>query len=281
MRTLIQATYCKEKTVESRDLKLLQDLWQDALVGADALYEDVKSMTFVGGNTAYLVFEGEDQMAEVQVSDEAAMTAHFIAQQYGVSKVRMNRGVTLPYSVANARQYTGIQLVRVVNKNTTVAFETQDRVFPWEDLVLTRALGYRDCKVADYSAQLTHIRNTDITFFTDGTVLAVAYSPNGHHMVEGVMKVTNGYQSAIITRNNATPATMNALEEALITTLQNGTEQVMVGGCGYSPALHGNGFSYRLQTKDTNSKNHSLIGAVRQAGLRPYMNNYLLLTRPY
>ena len=281
MRTLSQATYYKENKMESRDLKLLQDLWQDALVGADALYEDVKSMTFVGGNTAYLVFEGEDQMAEVQVSDEAAMTAHFIAQQYGVSKVRMNRGVTLPYSVANARQYTGIQLVRFVNKNTTVAFETQDRVFPWEDLVLTRALGYRDCKVADYSAQLTHIRNTDITFFTDGTVLAVAYSPNGHHMVEGVMKVTNGYQSAIITRNNATPATMNALEEALITTLQNGTEQVMVGGCGYSPALHGNGFTYRLQTEDTDSKNHSLIGAVRQAGLRPYMNNYLLLTRPF
>ena len=267
--------------MESRDLKLLQDLWQDVLVGADALFEDVKSMTFVGRNTAYLVFEGEDQMAEVQVSDEAAMTAHFIAQQYGVSKVRMNRGVTLPYSVANARQYTGIQLVRVVNKNTTVAFETQDRVFPWEDLVLTRALGYRDCKVADYSAQLTHIRNTDITFFTDGTVLAVAYSPNGHHMVEGVMKVTNGYQSAIITRNNATPATMNALEEALMTTLQNGTEQVMVGGSGYSPALHGNGFTYRLQTEDTDSKNHSLIGAVRQAGLRPYMNNYLLLTRPF
>ena len=267
--------------MESRDLKLLQDLWQDALVGADALFEDVNSMTFVGRNTAYLVFEGEDQMAEVQVSDEAAMTAHFIAQQYGVSKVRMNRGVTLPYSVANARQYTGIPLDRVVNKNTIVAFETQDRVFPWEDLVLTRALGYRDCKVADYSAQLTHIRNTDITFFTDGTVLAVAYSPNGHHMVEGVMKVTNGYQSAIITRNNATPATMNALEEALITTLQNGTEQVMVGRCGYSPALHGNGFTYRLQTKDTDSKNHSLIGAVRQAGLRPYMNNYLLLTRPY
>lgn len=281
MRTLSQATYCKEKTVESRDLKLLQDLWQDALVGADALYEDVKSITFVGGNTAYLVFEGEDQMAEVQVSDEAAMTAHFIAQQYGVSKVRMNRGVTLPYSVANARQYTGIQLARVVNKNTTVAFETQDRVFPWEDLVLTRALGYRDCKVADYSAQLTHIRNTDIVFFTDGTVLAVAYSSNGHHMVEGVMKVTNGYQSAIITRNNATPATMNALEEALITTLQNGTEQVMVGGCGYSPALHGNGFSYRLQTKDTDSEHHSLLAAVRQAGLRPYINNYLLLTRPY
>lgn len=281
MRTLSQATYCKEKTVESRDLKLLQDLWQDALVGADALYEDVKSITFVGGNTAYLVFEGEDQMAEVQVSDEAAMTAHFIAQQYGVSKVRMNRGVTLPYSVANARQYTGIPLARVVNKNTTVAFETQDRVFPWEDLVLTRALGYRDCKVADYSAQLTHIRNTDIVFFTDGTVLAVAYSSNGHHMVEGVMKVTNGYQSAIITRNNATPATMNALEEALITTLQNGTEQVMVGGCGYSPALHGNGFSYRLQTKDTDSEHHSLLAAVRQAGLRPYINNYLLLTRPY
>lgn len=281
MRTLSQATYCKEKTVESRDLKLLQDLWQDALVGADALYEDVKSITFVGGNTAYLVFEGEDQMAEVQVSDEAAMTAHFIAQQYGVSKVRMNRGVTLPYSVANARQYTGIQLARVVNKNTTVAFETQDRVFPWEDLVLTRALGYRDCKVADYSAQLTHIRNTDIVFFTDGTVLAVAYSSNGHHMVEGVMKVTNGYQSAIITRNNATPATMNALEEALITTLQNGTEQVMVGGCGYSPALHGNGFSYRLQTKDTDSEHHSLLAAVRQAGLIPYINNYLLLTRPY
>lgn len=267
--------------MESRDLKLLQDLWQDALVGADALFEDVKSITFVGGNTAYLGFEGEDQMAEVQVSDEAAMTAHCIAQQYGVSKVRMNRGVTLPYSVANARQYTGIPLARVVNKNTTVAFETQDRVFPWEDLVLTRALGYRDCKVADYSAQLTHIRNIDIAFFTDGTVLAVVYEPNGHHMVEGVMKVTNGYQSAIITRNNATPATMNALEEALITTLQNGTEQVMVGGCGYSPALHGNGFSYRLQTKDTDSKNHSLIGAVRQAGLRPYMNNYLLLTRPF
>lgn len=281
MRTLSQATYCKEKTVESRDLKLLQDLWQDALVGADALYEDVKSITFVGGNTAYLVFEGEDQMAEVQVSDEAAMTAHFIAQQYGVSKVRMNRGVTLPYSVANSRQYTGIPLARVVNKNTTVAFETRDRVFPWEDLVLTRALGYRDCKVADYSAQLTHIRNTDIVFFTDGTVLAVAYSSNGHHMVEGVMKVTNGYQSAIITRNNATPATMNALEEALITTLQNGTEQVMVGGCGYSPALHGNGFSYRLQTKDTDSEHHSLLAAVRQAGLRPYINNYLLLTRPY
>jgi hypothetical protein len=281
MRTPSQATYCKEKTVESRDLKLLQDLWQDALVGADALYEDVKSITFVGGNTAYLVFEGEDQMAEVQVSDEAAMTAHFIAQQYGVSKVRMNRGVTLPYSVANARQYTGIPLDRVVNKNTTVAFETQDRVFPWEDLVLTRALGYRDCKVADYSAQLTHIRNTDIVFFTDGTVLAVAYSPNGHHMVEGVMKVTNGYQSAIITRNNATPATMNALEEALITTLQNGKEQVMVGGCGYSPALHGNGFTYRLQTKDVDSGNHSLLAAVRQAGLRPYVNNYLLLTRPF
>lgn len=281
MRTPSQATYCKEKTVESRDLKLLQDMWQDALVGADALYEDVKSITFVGGNTAYLVFEGEDQMAEVQVSDEAAMTAHFIAQQYGVSKVRMNRGVTLPYSVANARQYTGIPLDRVVNKNTTVAFETQDRVFPWEDLVLTRALGYRDCKVADYSAQLTHIRNTDIVFFTDGTVLAVAYSPNGHHMVEGVMKVTNGYQSAIITRNNATPAIMNALEEALITTLQNGKEQVMVGGCGYSPALHGNGFSYRLQTKDTDSGDHSLLAAVRQAGLRPYMNNYLLLTRPF
>ena len=281
MRTLSQVMYYKENKMESRDLKLLQDLWQDALVGADALFEDVKSMTFVGGNTAYLVFEGEDQMAEVQVSDEAAMTANFIAQQYGVSKVRMNRGVTLPYSVANARQYTGIPLDRVVNKNTTVAFETQDRVFPWEDLVLTRALGYRDCKVADYSAQLTHIRNTDIVFFTDGTVLAVAYSPNGHHMVEGVMKVTNGYQSAIITRNNATPATMNALEEALITTLQNGTEQVMVGGCGYSPALHGNGFTYRLQTKDTDSKNHSLIGAVRQAGLRPYMNNYLLLARPF
>ena len=267
--------------MESRDLKLLQDLWQDALVGADALYEDVKSMTFVGGNTAYLVFEGEDQMAEVQVSDEAAMTAHCIAQQYGVSKVRMNRGVTLPYRVANARQYTGIPLDRVVNKNTTVAFETQDRVFPWEDLVLTRALGYRDCKVADYSAQLTHIRNTDIVFFTDGTVLAVVYSPNGHHMVEGVMKVTNGYQSAIITRNNATPATMNDLQEALITTLQNGTEQVMVGGCGYSPSLHGNGFSYRLQTKDTDSGNHSLLAAVRQAGLRPYVNNYLLLTRPF
>lgn len=281
MRTLSQVTYFKENKMESRDLKLLQDLWQDALVGADALFEDVKSITFVGGNTAYLVFEGEDQMAEVQVSDEAAMTAHCIAQQYGVSKVRMNRGVTLPYSVANARQYTGIPLARVVNKNTTVAFETQDRVFPWEDLVLTRALGYRDCKVADYSAQLTHIRNIDIAFFTDGTVLAVVYEPNGHHMVEGVMKVTNGYQSAIITRNNATPATMNALEEALITTLQNGTEQVMVGGCGYSPALHGNGFSYRLQTKDTDSKNHSLIGAVRQAGLRPYMNNYLLLTRPF
>ena len=281
MRTLSQVMYYKENKMESRDLKLLQDLWQDALVGADALFEDVKSMTFVGGNTAYLVFEGEDQMAEVQVSDEAAMTANFIAQQYGVSKVRMNRGVTLPYSVANARQYTGIPLDRVVNKNTTVAFETQDRVFPWEDLVLTRALGYRDCKVADYSAQLTHIRNTDIVFFTDGTVLAVAYSPNGHHMVEGVMKVTNGYQSAIITHNNATTATMNALEEALITTLQNGTEQVMVGGCGYSPALHGNGFTYRLQTKDTDSKNHSLIGAVRQAGLRPYMNNYLLLARPF
>lgn len=281
MRTLSQVTYFKENKMESRDLKLLQDLWQDALVGVDALFEDVNSMTFVGRNTAYLVFEGEDQMAEVQVSDEAAMTAHFIAQQYGVSKVRMNRGVTLPYSVANARQYTGIPLARVVNKNTTVAFETKDRVFPWEDLVLTRALGYRDCKVADYSAQLTHIQNTDIAFFTDGTVLAVAYSPNGHHMVEGVMKVTNGYQSAIITRNNATPATMNALEEALITTLQNGTEQVMVGGCGYSPALHGNGFSYRLQTKDTDSKNHSLIGAVRQAGLRPYVNNYLLLTRPF
>lgn len=267
--------------MESRDLKLLQDLWQDVLVGADALFEDVKSMTFVGRNTAYLVFEGEDQMAEVQVSDEAAMTAHFIAQQYGVSKVRMNRGVTLPYSVANARQYTGIPLDRVVNKNTTVAFETQDRVFPWEDLVLTRALGYRDCKVADYSAQLTHIRNTDIVFFTDGTVLAVAYSPNGHHMVEGVMKVTNGYQSAIITRNNATTATMNALEEALITTLQNGKEQVMVGGCGYSPALRGNGFSYRLQTKDADSGNHSLLAAVRQAGLRPYVNNYMLLTRPF
>ena len=280
MRTPSQATYCKEKTVESRDLKLLQDMWQDALVGADALYEDVKSITFVGGNTAYLVFEGEDQMAEVQVSDEAAMTAHFIAQQYGVSKVRMNRGVTLPYSVANARQYTGIPLDRVVNKNTTVAFETQDRVFPWEDLVLTRALGYRDCKVADYSAQLTHIRNTDIVFFTDGTVLAVAYSPNGHHMVEGVMKVTNGYQSAIITRNNATPATINSLEEAL-TTLQNGTEQVMVGGFGYSPALHGNGFTYRLQTKDVDSGNHSLLAAVRQAGLRPYVNNYMLLTRPF
>ena len=281
MRTPSQVTYYKENKMESRDLKLLQDLWQDALVGADALYEDVKSITFVGGNTAYLVFEGEDQMAEVQVSDEAAMTAHFIAQQYGVSKVRMNRGVTLPYSVANARQYTGIPLDRVVNKNTTVAFETQDRVFPWEDLVLTRALGYRDCKVADYSAQLTHIRNTDIVFFTDGTVLAVAYSPNGHHMVEGVMKVTNGYQSAIITRNNATTATMNALEEALITTLQNGKEQVMVGGCGYSPALHGNGFTYRLQTKDTDSKHHSLLAAVRQAGLRPYVNNYLLLTRPF
>lgn len=42
MRTPSQATYCKEKTVESRDLKLLQDMWQDALVGADALYEDVK-----------------------------------------------------------------------------------------------------------------------------------------------------------------------------------------------------------------------------------------------
>lgn len=281
MRTLSQVTYYKENKMESRDLKLLQDLWQDALVGADALFEDVKSMTFVGRNTAYLVFEGEDQMAEVQVSDEAAMTAHFIAQQYGVSKVRMNRGVTLPYSVANARQYTGIPLDRVVNKNTTVAFETQDRVFPWEDLVLTRALGYRDCKVADYSAQLTHIRNTDIVFFTDGTVLAVVYSPNGHHMVEGAMKVTNGYQSAIITRNNATPATMNALEEALITTLQNGTEQVMVGSCGYSPALHGNGFSYRLQTKDTDSEHHSLLAAVRQAGLRPYVNNYLLLTRPF